>query len=186
MNFLGTQMKNNYKVRTLFLSAMAMFLLAACDNTPAASDSQLAQQEITDKAAVAQLYATWLSAVEEGDRQQYVDLLDENITMVPPGAADIVGREAYAKFLIPVFDNAEYKIESLGDIDIQIEGDIALARYDYIVYVSMKAGVANITDSAAALDQMVNKSKYLDVLKRQADGGWKVLSHMWNEAPSND
>jgi ketosteroid isomerase-like protein len=50
----------------------------------------------------------------------------------------------------------------------------------------MKAGVANITDSAAALDQMVNKSKYLDVLKRQADGGWKVLSHMWNEAPSND
>lgn len=179
-------MKNNYMSIRLFLSVMAMSLLVACDNTPAASDSQLAQQEITDQAAVAQLYATWLSAVEEGDRQQYVDLLDENITMVPPGAADIVGREAYAKFLIPVFDNAEYKIESLGDIDIQIEGDIALARYDYIVYVSMKAGVANITDSAAALDQMVNKSKYLDVLKRQADGGWKVLRHMWNEAPSND
>jgi ketosteroid isomerase-like protein len=179
-------MKNNYMSIRLFLSVMAMSLLVACDNTPAVSDSQLAQQEITDQAAVAQLYATWLSAVEEGDRQQYVDLLDKNITMVPPGAADIVGREAYAKFLIPVFDNAEYKIEALGDIDIQIEGDIALARYDYIIYVSMKAGVANITDSAAALDQMVNKSKYLDVLKRQADGGWKVLRHMWNEAPSND
>jgi ketosteroid isomerase-like protein len=166
MKYLGAEMKNNYKVLRVFLSAVAMLLLVACDNDPRATDSQLAQQVITDRAAV--------------------DLLDENITMVPPGATDIVGREAYATFLIPVFENAEYKIESLGDIDIQIEGDIALARYDYIVYVSMKAGVANITDSAAALDQMVNKSKYLDVLKRQADGGWKVLRHMWNEAPSND
>jgi len=186
MKYLGAEMKNNYKVLRVFLSAVAMLLLVACDNDPRATDSQLAQQVITDRAAVAQLYATWRRAVEEGDRQQYVDLLDENITMVPPGATDIVGREAYATFLIPVFENAEYKIESLGDIDIQIEGDIALARYDYIVYVSMKAGVANITDSAAALDQMVNKSKYLDVLKRQADGGWKVLRHMWSEAPSND
>ena len=37
-------MKNNYKVLRVFLSAVAMLLLVACDNDPGATDSQLAQQ----------------------------------------------------------------------------------------------------------------------------------------------
>lgn len=70
MKYLGAEMKNNYKVLRVFLSAVAMLLLVACDNDPRATDSQLAQQVITDRAAVAQLYATWRRAVEEGDRQK--------------------------------------------------------------------------------------------------------------------
>ena len=181
------RIKNNIKSLKWFLCSVAILFLAACDTSPGAlTDRQLADQAAIDLAAIKQLYATWLIAVEEGDRQQYVNLLDENIIMIPPGAGDIMGRESYANFLIPVFGNAEYKVEPVGDIDIQILGNMALARYDYTIYVTMKAGIANITDSAAALDKLVNRSKYHDVLLRQTDGGWKVLRHMWNEAPNNE
>jgi len=177
------RIKNNNKSLKWFLCSVTILFLTACDTSPGAiTDRQLAEQATTDRAAIKQLYATWLIAVEEGDRQQYVDLLDENITMIPPGAGDIFSRESYANFLIPVFENAEYKVEPVGDIDIQILGDVALARYDYTIYVTMKTGITNITDSAAALDKLVNRSKYHDVLVRQAGGGWKVLRHMWNEA----
>jgi len=179
------RIKNNNKSLKWFLCSVTILFLTACDTSPGAvTDRQLAEQATTDRAAIKQLYATWLIAVEEGDRQQYVDLLDENITMIPPGAGDIMGRERYANFLIPVFENAEYKVKPVGDIDIQILGDIALVRYDYTIDITMKTGIANITDSAAALDKPVNSSKYHDVLLRQIDGGWKVLRHMWNEAPN--
>ena len=138
-------------------------------------------RHISDEQLIRELYEKWNSAVETGNRSEYLDVLDEHIRMVPPGAMDIVGRDAYAAFLVPVFENAEYEITHLGEPEIEIAGDIALVRYDYIVNVNVKAGVDKITDSPAALSKQSNNAKYFDVLRRQPNGGWKVWRHMWNE-----
>lgn len=150
-----------------------------------------AEQENTsresDVKAIEGLYHTWNSAVETGSREKYLSILDDNIRMVPPGAQDIVGIKNYAQFLIPVFANAAYKITHIGALDIEFLGDdFAVARYDYIVDVTMESGVDVITDSDAALDLLSNNLKYNDVLRRQADGSWKVLRHMWNAGYARD
>ena len=136
--------------------------------------------EQQDKEAITALYREWIVAVEQGSREGYLALLDEDIRMTPPGATDVISKTAYAEFLVPVFDSASYTITPIGDYDIEILGDIALARYDYIVSVFLNEGVAGV-EQAGALNQQVSNLKYSDVLRRQADGEWRVLRHTWND-----
>ncbi len=169
-----------------FLFTLVFFALTSCDKREADSSKSHDQNISKDKSDILELYGKWAAAVEEGDRQQYVDILDENVVLIAPGAGDIVGKADYATFLFPVFENATYKIEPVGSFDIELLSDFAMVRYDYIVHVTMKEGFDNITNSDAALTKMTNNSKYLDVLKRQDSGDWKVFRHMWNEGPKND
>ena len=126
---------------------------------------------VDDKKAIQELYQTRTIAVHKGDRDSYVATLDENVRMVPPGAKDVIGRDAYAEFLIPVMQEGKFEIIPRGDLEITVLGDIALARYDYIVKV--------YEDGAES--QESTDMKYSDVLRRQEDGTWKILLHMWNE-----
>jgi len=124
-----------------------------------------------DKRAIQELYETRNVAVHSGDRDAYVATLDEDVRMVPPGAEDVIGRDAYAEFLIPVMEEGKFEIVPRGDLEITVLGDIALSRYDYIVKV--------YEDGAET--QESTDMKYSDVLRRQEDGTWKILLHMWNE-----
>lgn len=178
-------MKDYRVLHQLFTVSLIAIVAAGCKPPNDAQFQAAEEHPPADKDAIRQLYNHWKTAVESGDRAGYVNVLDEQVTMIAPGAPDIVGRDAYAEFLIPVFQHAQYRVESLGEIQIDLLGDFALARYDYIVHVSMAEGVGKITDNQAALDQLVNKAKYLDVLKRQDTGEWKVFRHMWNEGPQD-
>ena len=63
-----------------------------------ASTSSRAEDSV-DQVAVRQLYATWRTAVAEADIATYVSLLDEDVKLMPPGAADIHGASTYGGFL---------------------------------------------------------------------------------------
>jgi ketosteroid isomerase-like protein len=54
-------------------------------------------------AKIEELFAQWDAAVESSNLDGYVDGLDENITLMPPGGVVIKGNENYRKFLGPVF-----------------------------------------------------------------------------------
>lgn len=136
--------------------------------------------EQTDREAILSLYKDWITAVEEGSREGYVALLDQDVRMTPPGAEDIISIKDYAEFLIPVLNSASYRVTPLGGYDIDIMDDLALARYDYIVSVSLNDGIEDV-EQAGALNQQESSLKYSDVLRRQPDGGWKVLRHTWND-----
>ena len=64
-----------------------------------------------DKMKINNLYDDWYIAVETSDIQGYVDSLDENIVLIPPGGPVITGKENYRTFLGPVFDVASYEID---------------------------------------------------------------------------
>jgi ketosteroid isomerase-like protein len=135
-----------------------------------------------DQAAVRQLYATWRTAVAEADIPTYVSLLDADVKLMPPGAADIHGASTYEGFLQPVFEAATYRIETVAPHDIEVVGDFAFARYDYIVHLSLKNPDQGVTEPGA-LTASRSAIKYFDVLRRQQDGGWGVWRHTWNAAP---
>ena len=69
-------------------------------------------------AKIEELFAQWDSAVETSNLDGYIDGLDENITLMPPGGVVIKGRENYRKFLGPVFESATYTVTNLSLIHI--------------------------------------------------------------------
>lgn len=164
---------------TFFLRGLAasfvLVVLASC--SPKAPPPDPA----ADIAAIEELYSKWRTAVETGNIAGYIASLDDEIIMIPPGGQDVAGIAAYEEFLGPVFQMASYKITPVTPFDIEIMGDVALVRYDYVVSLTLKNQDA--APAAGALTAQVNASKYFDVARRQQGGGWKVVRHTWNASP---
>jgi len=134
-----------------------------------------------DNSLIKKLYETWHEAVESSNINGYINSLDKNITLIPPGGPVISGAENYREFLGPVFESATYKIQD-GEYDIEVIGDIAIVRSRQTVYLTFKDN-ANKIQSDGALQDNITTSDYLDVLKRQEDGSWKCLVHTWQLVP---
>ena len=130
-----------------------------------------------DITSIKKLYETWHDAVEASSIDGYINSLDKNITLIPPGGPIITGSENYREFLGPVFESATYKISD-DEYDIEVIGDIAIVRSRQTVFLTFK-GNENIIQSEGALQKNITTSDYLDVLKRQNDGSWKCLVHTW-------
>ena len=135
-----------------------------------------------NNASIKKLYETWHSAVESSNIDGYINSLDKNITLIPPGGPIISGAENYREFLGPVFKSATYKIQD-GKYDIEVIGDIAIVRSRQTVYLTFKDN-ANQIQSEGALQDNITTSDYLDILKRQEDGSWKCLVHTWQLVPN--
>jgi len=146
------------------LSALCIFL-SGCGGAPAGKPDTAA-----DIAAIRTLQASWNAAVEAGNIDGYVAVLDPEIELMPTDAPPVRGADNYRKFLQPVFVNDTYRIEAVGPTDIQVDGDLAYARYDYIIHRTPKGSAETFS----------TLRKYLDVMRRQQDGSWRVYKHVWN------
>jgi len=131
-----------------------------------------------DVAAIDSLYADWRKAVESADIDGYVAVLDTNVRLLPPDAEAIVGAESYRKFLGPVFAGANYRIEVERSPVIEIHGDTALAEYDYVIHLALKNQNQGI-QQAGALTAERTAARYIDVLRRNSEGQWRVYRHAW-------
>jgi ketosteroid isomerase-like protein len=131
-----------------------------------------------DKLAIDNLYASWRQAVEHGDVDGYVAVLDPNVRLLPPDAEAIVGAANYRKFLGPVFAGATYRIEVTVSPIIEVLGDTALAEYEYTIHLTLKNQSTGIQQEGALTAERT-ASRYVDVLRRQENGAWGVYRHAW-------
>lgn len=130
-----------------------------------------------DEAAIRALYAQWDKAVAESSISGYTAVLDNNIRLVLPGAPDVVGRDNYAAFLENVLPVAQYTLTQLGDLQLTVIGDLALTEYHKRVEMQLNSDQG--VSEPGALTANVSVNKYIDVLRRQADGSWRVYRHAW-------
>ena len=159
-----------------FFEYTAIFLLIILSYTTFLKSENISNNN-QDNSSIKKLYETWHRAVESSNIDGYINSLDKNITLIPPGGPVISGAENYREFLGPVFKSATYKIED-GEYDIEVIGDIAIVRSRQTVYLTFKDN-ANQIQSEGALQDNITTSDYLDILKRQEDGSWKCLVHTW-------
>ncbi len=119
------------------------------------------------------LFGTWRTAVESSDIASYVSVLHPDVKLLPPGAAPIIGRDAYAKFLEPVFESATYKIEVRKPPKIEVLADAAIAEYEYVIHLDLKEPESEITEPGA-ITASRTVGRYLDVLRKGKTGEWLV------------
>ena len=164
-----------------FFKHTGLFLLIILSQTVSLKAENISNYN-DNNASIKKLYETWHSAVESSNIDGYINSLDKNITLIPPGGPIISGAENYREFLGPVFKSATYKIQD-GEYDIEVIGDIAIVRSRQTVYLTFKDN-ANQIQSEGALQDNITTSDYLDILRRQEDGSWKCLVHTWQLIPN--
>lgn len=136
------------------------------------------QSTNADVAAIEKLYATWRDAVEGSDIDTYISLLHNDIRLMPPGAPTLTGADNYRTFLQPVFATATYDIEIDRIQEIDILGDVAIAEYDYTIALNRKDPEVGVTEPGALTGNRTT-ARYFDVLRKNADGQWRVWRHAW-------
>lgn len=130
-----------------------------------------------DKDSIESLYADWRTAVETADIPGYVSVLASDVKLMPPDSEAILGKDGYGDFLVPVFAAATYKIDVIGDFEIEVLGDIAVAEYEYVIHLNMKEGAE--LNEPGAITAARSHNRYFDVLRKDREGEWRIWRHLW-------
>jgi ketosteroid isomerase-like protein len=122
----------------------------------------MAGQEIGD---VTKRYA---EAFNRGDIAAAVEFYTEDATFLHPNAEIITGKQAIKEFFETgrAFGLSRISFEGL---EAGYDGDLAYERGIVIMDIEPEGGQA-----------LIDTGKYLVVMKRQADGPWKVAVDIWN------
>jgi uncharacterized protein (TIGR02246 family) len=165
---------------------LAAFTLAACQakpktesmesqsagGRPAGEESASAPAPLSaqDEAAIRAVDAEWARAATAGDGKALTALYSSDATLLPPGEAIVKG-EAVAKYNNTMLNDFSGPTE-LTTTAVEGRGDLAYAVGIYRATLTPK--------KAGAKPLPTDVGKYLEVLKKQADGSWKIVYDMWN------
>ena len=126
------------------------------DNVRVVSPGVIAIEEVLNQYAV---------AMKTGDLELWLSLHTDDIVKMPPDAPASIGQEELRANMVPLFDNFTFEM-AIYTGETQVDGDLGYSWCNYTVLMTPKAGG----------EPIFTDGKALSVLKRQADGSWK-LSH---------
>jgi ketosteroid isomerase-like protein len=131
-----------------------------------------------ERRKIEKLYAEYREAVEASSLAGYLRVLHPDVRLLPPGAPAIDTAKRYGEFLQGVFGAATYRVEVLRAPEVSVLGDVALAEYDYTIHLARKDPNVGVAEPGA-LTEAKTTSRYLDVLRRDASGEWRIWRHSW-------
>jgi uncharacterized protein (TIGR02246 family) len=127
-----------------------------------------------DEAAIRALDAEWGRAASAGEANAVAALYTSDATVLPPMEPLRQG-EAASKYWIDVLNGFSGPTD-LTTTAVEGRGDLAYAVGKYRQTLTPK--------KAGAKPLPTEEGKYLEVLKKQADGSWKIVYDMWSpDAP---
>jgi len=123
-----------------------------------------------DEAAIHAVDTEWARAATAGDGNAIAALYTDDATVLPPN--EPIRQGAAAKQYWVDFTNAVSGSAELTTTAVEGRGDLAIAVGNYRMSLTPK--------QAGAKPLPVDAGKYLEVLRKQADGSWKISHDIWN------
>jgi uncharacterized protein (TIGR02246 family) len=130
-----------------------------------------------DRQAIEELHQRDIAASKARDLATLLSLCSDDCVMLPPGGDPIVGREAIRRSLAQdLAQEQDYQItEYVHDFaEVRVIGAWAFEWGRFSAAAEPVGGGAPIRSSG----------KILRILRRQADGAWKVARSIWNNDPA--
>lgn len=148
------------------LGPVAILLLSACQ--PAANTSEADRQVLRAQLEVFESMTT-------PDWSRYLGYFTDDAILYPPDRPAIFGKPAAQAFYEAAFGGIASVSIDYSEPTIDIAGDLAVRRYEMVGTAFLDSG-----------DSFEARNKYIDVLRRQPNGDWKITVHAWspNEALS--
>jgi len=137
-------------------------LLAGCSR-PQRSDSEAVT------AAFNAIWTRYSSSLNAGDLDSWLSLWTDDGVQLPPGEPPVVGKDQIRARNKGVLDKFTVNLSITND-ELGVAGDWAFARGTY---------TATLTPKKSGPAIPIN-GKYITILKRQADGSWKIHRDIFN------
>jgi ketosteroid isomerase-like protein len=152
-------------MRNGFLKAIISLGLSVVISLGAAGQAAKPDDPATVKAAIAAVYDVYVRGVQALDADLWMTTWDDNGVKFMQSIPAIVGKAAISSFAHARFAAFQSRKMTINVDEIDIEGNIALARGNYLSEDLLK------TASAPA----VTDGWFLTTFKKQADGSWKIF-----------
>ena len=110
----------------------------------------------------------FVEAYNRGDAAGAADFYAEDAKILPPNMEMVSGKEAIRGFWKTAMDMGMRRI-NLEIAEMGYDGNLAYER-----------GVSTVTIQPEGGQEVTVRGKYIVVLKRQADGSWKLAVDIWN------
>jgi uncharacterized protein (TIGR02246 family) len=159
-----------------FIILTALTLSAACQPAPKTAtmggESAAAAVGLSaeDEAAVRAVDAEWARAASAGDGNALTALYASDATLLPPSEPLVKG-EGVKKYNVAMTSDFSGPTELTTTL-VEGRGDLAYAVGMYRATLTPK--------KAGAKPLPTEEGKYLEVLKKQPDGSWKIVYDMWS------
>lgn len=145
------------------LPALAVtFFLFGCGG----NNSEMSAKDEEEITAISHARA---KAFNEGNAAGIADHFTDDAYLMAPGKPVSRGRDAVRKYYQAIFDQYKTSLESHYE-EVEVSGDLAYGRGFAKVILYPKSGG----------DSLLSTAKYLNILKKQADGTWKTTHDVWN------
>ncbi len=111
----------------------------------------------------------WCSAEATRDLDAKLRLFTADAVLMAPGGQTVVGQQAIRAWHEAAWQ--ENTNECSGTVDeVQVQGDWGFARGTFTAVLAPTSGGAPIQESG----------KFINIVRRQADGSWKLTRVIWN------
>ena len=126
-----------------------------------------------DIAAIKAHYDKYFISGNANDLDLFISLWTDDAIRMEPSYHAVVGKEKIRAFFKDSFEKFEADIAPYGEIQVEVCGDMAYSRGTYVLKLTPKEGG----------ETFVFDGKWLDILKRQDDGSWKIYIDCINKNP---
>lgn len=156
--------------RSMLLAVLVLVVASTACQPPAQEEASGAMSD-ADIAAIRNLAESFRQAMLASDWETLTSLFIEDAVRQPPNEPMIVGRAAIlASMEAEPAEPVTFTQFSNAPLEIDGRGDLAYARGTYSLTATAEGMAEPITE----------KGKYLVVLRKQADGSWRVVTDIWN------
>lgn len=112
------------------------------------------------------------AAVASGNWPDYQAVLSEDVVFMPPQSPSKSGEEL-KRWLASFLRDIRVEWLDFKTVELEAAGDLAYHAYVYTWRTTPRAGG----------EAKVSSGKGLHILRRQADGPWKIAREIWNDLP---
>ncbi len=148
--------------KKIMLQLFALALMVTACQVPAPEVVQLSDEDV---ASIKQVSQTLVKA-NQVDWDAWIDVFTEDAVRMPPNITIIEGREA-----IRARAEASQPFTSFTVTPLEIDGlgDLAFAR-----------GTFTSTRAPEDADPITESGKFIQILRKQPDGSWRIFRDIWN------
>ena len=156
-------------LRTLPRVFAVSFLLAVLCLTSCSQEQRIVRSETEDIAAITAVSKARADAFNQGNAAAIAIHFAEDALLMAPDKPTLKGRAAVQNYYQDIFDENQTALKSDYE-EVKVSGDLAYGRGFAEVVLTSKAG-GKVRKSTA---------KYINIMKRQADGRWITTHDIWN------
>jgi uncharacterized protein (TIGR02246 family) len=154
-------------MRTLLLLVMAL-TLGGCAGRDASNQAEVS----ASKVELGQMNRDFAAALNAKDAQAAAALYTEDAVLIPPGEPLVQGREAIEEYWRGAIESGGVRDVSVETMDALSSGSLGYETGSFIL-------TANGPDGEAVID----RGRYIELLRREPDGRWLSTHGIWNASP---